>query len=380
MPSVSSLRCKQESTKMYAQDFEAAVNTALNEKPENQQLARDFLSAGTDIQRYVVGRNDQSTELIKAFQIVGVIDDYEKKLTRWNGVPILASSMVPKNAVVVNCSTSISPISVNANLLKAGVTKVISINELILASNGIISWPWFVKQQREHFQRSAAEWSGLYESMADEESRQTLLDVMRYRVTANPKYMQGYQVRLNDQYFEAFLDLESEVFVDAGGFDGDTTEGFCKRYPDYRKVYLFEPSLKNMQAAQARLGSFININFLALGLSDQIGVLHFNPDAGSASAVSVDGNEKINVTTLDEEVREPVSFIKMDLEGWEMKALAGCSQHIRDDKPKLAISVYHGASDFIEIPRFVLSLNPEYRIYLRHYTQGWSETVMYFLQ
>lgn len=365
---------------MNGQNFNRNVVAALNEKPGNRKLAVEFLSANAGIRRYVIGRNDQSAELIKKFKIEGVIDDYEKKSTFWKGVLILSSTELPSSAIVVNCATSISPVSVESRLLNTGISRVISINELISASNGKLTWPWFVKQQQECFQSSAAEWSNLYQSMADNESRQTLLDVLRYRLTANAKYMRQYQVRLKDQYFENFLKIKSEIFVDAGGFDGDTTEEFCKRYPDYLKIILFEPSAKNMQAAQARLAAFKNIEYLSLGLSDEAGILHFNADAGSASAVSIDGSESINVTTLDKEIKEPVSFIKMDLEGWEMKALAGCAQHIRFNKPKLAISVYHNANDFIDVPRYVLSLNPAYKIYLRHYTQGWSETVMYFTE
>ncbi len=365
---------------MMNEAFETAIRDALEATPENQDLAKVFLSARTGIKRYVVGRNEQSAEIINAVKIDGVIDDYEKTLTELSDVPILSTTEIPANAIVVNCSTSISPVSVKENLLKAGITHILSINELIQASNGRIHWPWFVKQHLEDFLSHTSKWNDLYQSMADQESRQVMLDVVRYRLTADPKYMQGYRVRLKDQYFEDFMAYKSEIFVDAGGFDGDTTEEFCRRYPDYRKVYLFEPSLTNMEAAQVRLASFNNIKFLKIGLSDKEEVLHFNPDAGSASAVTDGGGESINVTTLDKEIDEPVSFIKMDLEGWEMKALAGCEQHIKNDKPKLAVAVYHGASDFREIPRYVLSLNQKYKIYLRHYTQGWSETVMFFIQ
>ena len=45
----------------------------------------------------------------------------------------------------------------------------------------------------------------------------------------------------------------------------------------------------------------------------------------------------------------------------------------------LAIAVYHDIVDFWRIPEYVLSLRPNYQIYLRHYTEGWSETVMYFV-
>jgi hypothetical protein len=84
------------------------------------------------------------------------------------------------------------------------------------------------------------------------------------------------------------------------------------------------------------------------------------------------------VTTLDA-YKEKFSFIKMDLEGWELSALRGSERHIAKDNPILAISVYHSIDDFWTIPKYITSVNNKYKIYLRHYTEGWSETVMYFL-
>lgn len=66
-----------------------------------------------------------------------------------------------------------------------------------------------------------------------------------------------------------------------------------------------------------------------------------------------------------------LTFIKIDLEGWELKALYGAVRHIAEDHPKLAISVYHHAGDFWRI-------RDDYQVFLRHYTEGWSESVMYF--
>ncbi len=360
------------------EEFFSTVDSAINLESSNQTLINLFLS-NHKVARYVVGKNEQSEELIRLLSIDGLIDDYETNANSWHGVPILKTSDILAESIVVNCSTSISPVAVQSNLKKAGLKNVIAISELLIALNGKISLPWFVKQQREDYQKFKNEWFDLYQSMSDDESKKVFMDVLRYRLNPNPFYMREYEVRLKDQYLEDFMRYQNEVFVDAGGFDGDTTEEFCRRYPDYKKVFLFEPSIRNMQAAKVRLAKLHNIEFLEVGLSDNAGCLYFNPDAGSASAVSNVGSESIDVTTLDKAVNEPVSFIKMDLEGWEMKALAGCKQHIVEDKPKLAISVYHGASDFRDVPRYILSLNPDYKIYFRHYTQGWSESVMYFI-
>ncbi|XTI73418.1 hypothetical protein ACQAYK_04685 [Acidithiobacillus sp. AC3] len=60
------------------------------------------------------------------------------------------------------------------------------------------------------------------------------------------------------------------------------------------------------------------------------------------------------------------------------EALAGCRKHIQNLRPKLAISVYHSAWDFLDIPDYLLSIHPDYRLHLRHYTQSWSETIRFF--
>lgn len=72
-------------------------------------------------------------------------------------------------------------------------------------------------------------------------------------------------------------------------------------------------------------------------------------------------------------------FIKIDIEGEELHALFGMQQIIKHYHPTLAISVYHGISDFYTIPQYILSLYKNYRIYFRHYSQGLIESVMFFI-
>lgn len=67
----------------------------------------------------------------------------------------------------------------------------------------------------------------------------------------------------------------------------------------------------------------------------------------------------------------------MDIEGSEMEALKGAENTIGKYKPRLAICVYHKPEDIIEIPLKILELNPEYKLYLRHYSYIHTETVLY---
>ncbi len=347
---------------------------------ETQRLVKEFVSAEGVDQRYVLGRNEHSVALMKVIEVDGIIDDFAEPGTLWNGKPVLKGAQIPTQAIAVNCSMSISPVSAARRLVGLNINGSLSLADLCRAFPDRFPLPDFVRETREDLVQNATHWEHLAGALEDAESRQVLEDVLRYRVTGDPGVMQHYSVRLQDQYFEDFLQLvPGEVFVDAGGFDGDTTKEFCWRCPAYRKVYLFEPSSVNLQKARTRLNDLRNIQFLDVGLSDVEGVLSFNPDAGSASAVVAESTFQIRVSTLDCLVPEPVSFVKMDLEGWELKALAGSRRHILADHPKLAIAAYHHPSDFWRIFDFVRDVRSDYRVYLRHYTEGWSETVMFFV-
>lgn len=341
-------------------------------------LARRFFETSS-ADRYAIGKNSETLRLNALIRLRGVIDDFAAGASSWQGIPIVRTRDVPQDALIANCSTSISPVAVLKHLAGHGLTHVIGLHELVVASEGKLAWPWFALTMRTELHEHTDAWAQLYNSLSDDESRRTFADVIRFRLSCDPHYMEDYTVRIQDQYFEDFMKFSGEVFVDAGGFDGDTSEGFAKRYPDYKKIILFEPSQKNMAAARQRLSGYRDIDYRPIGLSDSACTLNFDQDAGSAAAVTNSVGTLIQAGTLDSEVAERVSFIKMDLEGWEMKALHGSRRHIAQDRPKLAIAVYHDSPDFRLVHQFVGEFGHDYRCFLRHYTQGWSETVMFFV-
>ncbi len=51
----------------------------------------------------------------------------------------------------------------------------------------------------------------------------------------------------------------------------------------------------------------------------------------------------------------------MDIEGAELEALKGAREIIVRDRPKLAISIYHNAEDYVEISAYIKSLVPDYK-------------------
>lgn len=359
----------------------ASIFDTCNQIPlEAKRLADIFVSPDGIGRRYLLGRNEHSAALAGVIDVDGFVDDYSGQGTTWNGKPVVGSGAVPKDAILVNCVMCNMPVTAGKRIRELSIHGGLAYSDLLCAYPSLIPAPVFVADTNSDVRQYLDKWQALSSSLADEQSKTVLNDLLSFRLTGNCSSMDRYSFRPKDQYFEDFLRLGTgDVFVDAGGFDGDTTEEFCTRYPDYEKVFLFEPSPNNLAKAQARLKGHRGIEFFPLGLSDSEGKVGFNPDGGSASNISSSGPCQIDVTTLDRYIDERVTFIKMDLEGWELKALQGARRHICEDFPRLAIAVYHHPSDFWRIYEYVTDLRGDYRVFLRHYTEGWSETVMYFV-
>ncbi len=86
------------------------------------------------------------------------------------------------------------------------------------------------------------------------------------------------------------------------------------------------------------------------------------------SFVTPIGNCKVNTIRIDDMIDDSeCTFIKMNIEGSEMKALKGGEKTIQEKMPVLAIMGYHKTSDLWEIPQMILSINPDYKLYMRSY-------------
>lgn len=171
------------------------------------------------------------------------------------------------------------------------------------------------------------------------------------------------------------------AFIDAGCFNGDTLIRFinwCNK--QYLKVFAFEPDSENIINCKNTINSLglTNIEFYQAGLSDKNGEAIFDSMGTSSSKISNSGCAKIKLVTIDDTIKDvPVSFIKMDIEGSELSALRGSKNTIIKNKPLCAISVYHRPADVIVIMEYLKFLVPEYKFALRHYSNLYSETVLY---
>ncbi|MBQ7654415.1 MAG: FkbM family methyltransferase, partial [Clostridia bacterium] len=101
--------------------------------------------------------------------------------------------------------------------------------------------------------------------------------------------------------------------------------------------------------------------------------LNFEKAAGRQSKISSSGNRQIEVISVDS-LKEDFSFIKMDVEGSEKKALLGAEKTIRKNLPKLYVCAYHRNEDIFELPLLINSFDERYEFYFRQhkYIPAWE--------
>jgi hypothetical protein len=74
---------------------------------------------------------------------------------------------------------------------------------------------------------------------------------------------------------------------------------------------------------------------------------------------------------------QSASFIKIDVEGNELHVLDGAKRIISEQKPKIAIALYHWPSHLYKIPNKIKTLNKDYRFKLRHHSGDFYESILY---
>ena len=99
-----------------------------------------------------------------------------------------------------------------------------------------------------------------------------------------------------------------------------------------------------------------------------------NETSASANKITDIGNNKVTSVTLDDDIKEKVTLIKMDIEGSEEQALIGAINHIKKDTPKLLIAVYHNHDDLWKLPKLIDTINPNYKYYLRYFGNKYYPT------
>jgi FkbM family methyltransferase len=208
----------------------------------------------------------------------------------------------------------------------------------------------------------------LYDHLADYRSKKILNGIIKYWYTFDYNQMHSLIETLYSDYYD--LDIlkchSNEVFVDLGAYIGDSVYGFINAFGEYKKIYAYEVTPKTFEKLKSNLKNFNNAIPIQKGVGKCRSTMYITDSGyGAGNSISEEGTIAVSVVSLDEDISEPISIIKMDIEGTEKDAILGSTGHIKNEKPKLLVSAYHIPSDLFKIPLLIHDIRDDYKYYLR---------------
>lgn len=138
--------------------------------------------------------------------------------------------------------------------------------------------------------------------------------------------------------------------VDAGANIGDHSYYYAHAVGEGGSVLAFEPNSEAFACLQYnmvrnQLTGIVDTKML--GLSDSAGKTTLHPEQNAGArwmhTAPVDGGAEVVFDKLDSFLLSRLDFLKIDIEGWELRALKGASNTISQFHPAMLIEVNSGA-------------------------------------
>lgn len=367
-----------EKTIRYAKEKQSFNNLNRIEQAENVCV----FGLGTYFKEAFVSQNT------KELYHVNLLCDNNKE--KWGqiieGLPCVSPEELKKYPNLIVIIMMGNPVDVEKQLKEMKIPYVYHVN---LSLDRIMG----MKKEADWFEKESPFIKEVYNYFEDDFSKKVYTGALMNRMATDISTFDWENIYSDEmQYFSQkeikFHDYES--YVDCGAYTGDTVTEFINTVHEYNKIFAFELDYNNFLTLESNVAAYPNVKCLNYGVWSEKGDLDYGigssdnePDAGKSIYKTEDAVnnvvQKAKVISLDEALKdESITFIKMDVEGAEIEALKGAKKIIVEQKPKLAISVYHKTSDFWQIPKLLKEFNPEYRFMLRHYTKNnLLETVLY---
>jgi FkbM family methyltransferase len=328
--------------------------------------------------KYVFGCNQLAKRIGELIDLAGFIDD--KIIAHsFAGKPVIRSHQVPTDAIIVSAIIGVLPVTVEQHLHSLTVDHVDYFAFAKLSELDLAPIP-FWEGAHEDMQINAGRYEAIKGRMGSVTSRKTIDDLMSFRGQMDLAHMSSYQNRQDQQYFEDFLRLERDGlnFFDLGCFDGFTSSEFARLSPRYSSINAFEPMPRLFNNCRENLKHLRDCAVHNFGASDLSQSLLFT-DNGSSSTASTSAGVLVDLKRLDDLELPLPDLIKIDVEGAELDALRGMSHLIQEAQPMMAVACYHYPNEILEIVEFWDSLSLDGTLEIRHYTEGTTETVIFFI-
>lgn len=134
-----------------------------------------------------------------------------------------------------------------------------------------------------------------------------------------------------------------------------------------KKIFLIEPNdyfVESMQKTFQNHKAKIQIFNVAIG--SQEGEISFDQNSLSGKISEENTVSKKRLTKVDTILKEEkITYLKADVEGFELEVLKGAESTIKRNKPKIAITTYHPENDPQAIIELIRKYVPEYKYHVK---------------
>lgn len=229
--------------------------------------------------------------------------------------------------------------------------------------------------------------------MEDEESREIFTKVFCNKIYLSQTTMPYQTFRSEGEYFESgcWTLGKNEYFVDGGAYIGDTVAEFIEHTKgEFGAIYSFEYEVANYNKLCENIKKFPQeiqekIEAFQCGIwnKKESGWCEYLGESNGTQIMTEDSKslkaERCLLDKLDDVlVGRKVTVLKLDIEGAEIQGLYGAKNIIVNQKPKLAICLYHTPEHLWEIPLLIHEMRPDYKMIIRHHSvQNYTDTVLY---
>lgn len=213
--------------------------------------------------------------------------------------------------------------------------------------------------------------------LSDEKSREVFENILTFEFTGELKYLFKTETTRKEALCDLLKLTDKEHYADLGAYRGDTIKELTELCGGFERTYGFEPDKKTFLKLSENTKSYENLTLFPYALWNKNTTLHFSGGGGRQSSISSEGY-RVEAVALDNVLAEKkLTYIKADVEGAEKEALEGMQRILREQKPKLCISAYHRSKDLFELILQIISINPEYKIHIRHhpYIPAWDTNI-----
>lgn len=225
---------------------------------------------------------------------------------------------------------------------------------------------------RKFVEEHGKEFELLYNQLEDRRSQEILCAFVNSRVTEDGKYVADISHEDIDEFYnDVYRPILNETFLDIGAYQGGSINRFLRAasVDSVHKVIGLEPEENNFKILCQNLNYIEGVEkrLIKIGCFDRKTRLGFNNKEDKCCRLDDNSDIFIDVDTIDHICMNEkcITTIYIGISAAVLQILKGAENTIVSKRPQMIINLGTMREEVYEIPLYIKSVAPDYKLYLR---------------